>query len=180
MTVAVRQLQRPIVKPFSILTDVPPKERQVRPDRPEKKQRGESLPALLARIGINGSAGQRLLAREELLADPAPVLAWWWYCLVQEDLQLPAALAYSCLASNVSPRSNFLELARAWPRVSAGDRAKIEKMLLRYPGCEKLAARWSKSYPGLTAGAFVALMWLYAYAPTELGYPQNKGDWAKL
>jgi hypothetical protein len=43
-----------------------------------------------------------------------------------------------------------------------------------------LADRWSPIYPGLTTGAFVAFIGLYAAAPQELGYSQSNGQWGEV
>jgi hypothetical protein len=140
----------------------------------------EGLASLLARMGINGSAGLALLERVDLLVDPAPALAWWWYALVQEGVDRPAAVVFNCLVRNEPPHPGYLALARSWLGVTDGDRAKIEKMLLRGAGAEALSAHWSKHYPGLTDGAFVAYMWLYGMAPAELGYAKAQGVWGRI
>lgn len=148
------------------------------PDLPRERPAGESLPALLSRMGVTGLAFRSLMERADLLDDPSPVLAWWWYALSQEEIQRPARVAAHALATHFPPRTNYLELARTWPRVTAGDRAQIEESLLVFPSCQALSARWSPIYPGLTPGAFVAYIGLYAAAPQELGYSQANGQWA--
>jgi len=140
----------------------------------------EGLASLLTRMGINGSAGLALLERVDLLVDPSPALAWWWYALVQEGVERPAAVVFNCLVRNEPPHPDYLALARSWSGVTAEDRGKIEKLLLGGAGAEALSARWTKHYPGLTEGAFVAYMWLYGTAPAELGYEKAQGAWGSL
>jgi hypothetical protein len=187
-----KQIKRPNDGPISSRADIAIKERRGPPETAGSRvtyrvdqelgasPAAEGLASLLTRMGIEGAPGLALLERVELLIDPAPALAWWWYALVQEGVERPAAVVFNCLVRNKPPHPDYLALVRSWPGVTAGDRVKIEKMLLRGAGAEALSARWSKHYPGLNDGAFVSYMWLYGTAPAELGYAKAQGAWARI
>ncbi len=187
-----KQIKRPSDGPNANRADIIIKERRGPPEiagsrvtyrvdqELEASPAAEGLASLLTRMGINGTAGLTLLERIDLLVDPAPALAWWWYALVQEGVDRPAVVVFNCLVRHEPPHPDYLALAQSWPGVTAADRVKIEKMLLRGAGAELLSAHWSKHYPGLTDGAFVSYMWLYGRAPAELGYPKAQGAWGSL
>lgn len=174
MTLAPAHIQSPIEYAPRVRTYQAP------PDTTPETPVAESLPAFLSRIGITGSAYQMLMADDDLLADPAPALAWWWYALAHEGVRQPAVLTFNCLAKNDPPPARFLALARTWHQVTTADRAQIEEQIQGSFSCDGLADRWCKTYPGLTAGAFVAFLWIYAIAPAELGYLRAKGAWAHI
>lgn len=180
MATAVQRVKEPVNFGLPAKTGIKNKTGRAPPDLPREKPAGESLPALLSRMGVSGLAYRSLVEREDLLADPSPVLAWWWYALIQEEVQRPARVAVHAIATHFPPRTNYLALARTWPQVSAGHQAQIEESLQRRPSCQALSARWSPIYPGLTPGAFVAFIGLYAAAPQELGYSSANGHWANL
>lgn len=180
MGTAIQPIKEPVDFRLPAKSAIKTRTGRAPPDLPTGKQAGESLPALLTRMGVTGLAYRSLMERGDLLDDPSPLLAWWWYALTQEEIHRPARVAVHALATHCPPRTNYLELAQTWPQVTAGHRAQIEESLQRYPSCQALATRWSPIYPGLTPGAFVAFIGLYAAAPQELGYSQAKGQWAEV
>jgi hypothetical protein len=157
---------------------IKPKTGRAPPELSQESSACESLPVLLSRMGVTGLTYRSLMGRDDLMADPSPVLAWWWYALIQEEVQRPARVAVHAIATHFPPRANYLALARTWPQVSAGHRAQIEESLQGCPSCQTLSGRWSPIYPGLTPGAFVAFIGLYAAAPQELGYSSANGHWS--
>jgi hypothetical protein len=180
MTVAIRESQKSVGSRFQAGSITATKAGQTTIKQVDRKQAGESLPALLTRMGVTGLAYRSLMERGDLLDDPSPLLAWWWYALTQEEIHRPARVAVHALATHCPPRTNYLELAQTWPQVTAGHRAQIEESLQSCPSCQALADRWSPIYPGLTPGAFVAFIGLYAAAPKELGYSRAKGQWGEV
>ena len=136
----------------------------VTPSTPNKQ-----LSGYLRRMGVIGRAYKTLVARHDLILDPAPVLAWWWYALTQEDIRQPAALAISCLKRHDPAPAGFLDLVRLWPKVTPKHRLAIEEMVQRNWEAEQLARHWSKSYPECTARMFIALKELYLADPAALG-----------
>lgn len=180
MGIAIQPVKEPVEFRLPAKSGIKTRTGRAPPDLSQEKPSGESLPALLSLMGITGLAYKSLMEREDLLDDPSPVLACWWYALSQEEVQRPARVAVHALATCFPPRNNYLELAQTWPQVTAGHRAQIEESLQHYPGCQTLSDRWSPIYPGLTPGAFVAFIGLYAAAPMELGYAQANGQWAEV
>ena len=180
MTVAIRESQKSVGSRFQAGPITATEDGQTTIKQVDREQAGESLPALLTRMGVTGLAYRSLMEREDLLDDPSPVLAWWWYVLTQEEVQRPARVAVHALATHFPPRTNYLELARTWFQVTAGHRAQIEDSLQSCPSCQALADRWSPIYPELTPGAFVAFIGLYAAAPQELGYSQSNSQWGEV
>ena len=171
MTLAIAHVRQPAVGERAASYRTKPK---VGPDS------AETLSAWLSRIGFHGRIAGRLILREELLADPARVLAWWWFALTQEGVTRPVVVVALYLEIGQPPPPHYLALARTWPEVTAAHRIEIEAMLLDGYDCQLLAAAWSGRYPELTAGAFLAMMWLYASQATELGYERAKGAWGKM
>ena len=180
MATAIQRVKEPADFRLPAKTAIKSKTGRAPPDLPRERPAGESLPALLSRMGVAGLAYRSLVEREDLMADPSPVLAWWWYALTQEEVQRPARVAVHAIATHFPPRPNYLALARTWPQVSAGHRAQIEESLQGRPSCQVLSGRWSPIYPGLTPGAFVAFIGLYAAAPQELGYSSANGHWTHV
>ncbi len=180
MGTAIQPIKEPVDFRLPAKSAIKTRTGRAPPDLTREKPAGESLPALLTRMGVTGLAYRSLMEREDLLDDPSPVLAWWWYALTQEEIQRPARVVVHALATRYPPRTNYLELARTWPQVTAGHRAQIEESLQRYPSCQALADRWSPIYPGLNPGAFVAFIGLYAAVPQELGYSQANGQWGEV
>lgn len=180
MATAIQRVKEPVDFRLPAKTGIKNKTGRAPPDLPREKPAGESLPALLSRMGVSGLAYRSLMEQEDLLADPSPVLAWWWYALTQEEVQRPARVAVHAIATHFPPRPNYLALARTWPQVTAGHRAQIEESLQGRPSCQALSGRWSPLYLGLTPGAFVAFIGLYAAAPQELGYSSANGHWTNV
>ena len=123
--------------------------------------RSERLAAYLRQVGITGRPFERLLARPDLLLDPAPVLGWWWYGLTQENVRTPTALAANyLLAGNPAP-DGFLELARWWPKLTEEKRVANEEMVVANWSARRLVDYWSEEYPEVTDWMFIALKKLY-------------------
>ena len=101
------------------------------------------------------------MARQDLVLDPAAVLGWWWYALVQQGIDSPAGLTISCLEGPTQVLEGFSGLAHFWPEVTPDHRQEIEGMVQRNWGAAELAHHWSESYPRCTALSFIALKELY-------------------
>jgi len=129
--------------------------------------RSEELAAHLRQVGIVGKPFKNLLARPELILDPAPVLGWWWYGLTQENVRSPTALAANyLLAGNPAP-AGFVELARRWPKVTEEKRLAVEEMVLANWPAGRLVDYWSEEFPEVTARTFIALKELYVRSRTS-------------
>ena len=127
------------------------------------------LATILRHMGVIGRVYEKLLARQDLILDSTPVLAWWWYSLAQEGIRRPEALAIRFLLSREPPRAGYLVLVRLWPKVNSDDRLAIEETVQRNWSAEELSHYWSDSYPEWTADAFIALKELYLANPAVLG-----------
>ena len=127
------------------------------------------LATILRHMGVIGRVYEKLLARQDLILDSTPVLAWWWYSLAQEGIRRPEALAIRFLLSREPPRAGYLVLVRLWPKVDSDDRLAIEETVQRNWSAEELSHYWSDSYPEWTADAFIALKELYLANPAVLG-----------
>jgi hypothetical protein len=135
-------------------------------DSPE----AEHLGRLLDRIGISPPAFDRLMARNDLLAEPAIVRGWWWHYLTLEWPTNRAGLLIKRLEKGERPPEAFFRLARAWPLVTAADKIEMEHMLWRGYSPNQLNRSFSELYPLLTAEVFYAFVTLYEAAPQALGY----------
>ncbi len=138
-------------------------------DQPEQEDvRSGKLADYLQQAGIVGPAYNKLLERPALLLDPAPVLAWWWYALTQENVRNPTALAANyLLAGNTAP-AGFVELVRFWPRLTAEQRLATEEMIQRNWGAQEMVGYWSEKYPEVTMRTFIAMKELYFVDPGVL------------
>lgn len=136
-------------------------------DQPDQDVgRSDTLASYLKQVGIRGKAYERLLARPDLLLEPAPVLGWWWYGLTLERVHNPMALAANyLLAGNPAP-AGFLALARWWPTLTEEKRLAMEEMILANWSASRMVDYWSEACTEVTAGTIVALKELYL---TEVG-----------
>jgi hypothetical protein len=119
-------------------------------------------------MGVIGRAYESLVTRQDLILDPAQVLAWWWYALAQEGIRRPVGLAVKCLLLCDPAPDGFLSLVRFWPKVTQEHRLTIEEMVQRNWEAKQLAHNWSKSYADCTARTFIALKELYLANPAAL------------
>jgi hypothetical protein len=144
--------------------------RVAKPDWQDQNGTHLELSALLRHMGVSSPAFRRLSARADLSADPARVLAWWWYCLTQDWATNRPGLLIRCLENGEEPPANFVALARVWPSVTLEDRLEMSDLRWRAWSAPQLAEYFTERYPQLTAEAAAAYMALCQKAPQELGY----------
>jgi hypothetical protein len=129
----------------------------------------KALSGYLRHMGVSGRVYEKLVARPDLILDPAPVLAWWWYSLAQEGIRQPVALAIRCLLCHDPAPVGYLGLVRMWPEVTQEHRLAMEEMVQRNWGAEQLARYWSEHYSECTPRVIIALKELYLTDPAILG-----------
>jgi hypothetical protein len=142
--------------------DTRPEERSTLNDGPAE------LAKLLGHMGILSPALDTLLARDELLADPALARAWWWYVLTQNWSKNRPGLVIARLNERRDPPPAFLALARIWPTVAASDRLEMRDLLWRAWSPSQMAQYFAENYPQMTAAVFAAFQSLHDAAPDEL------------
>jgi len=119
-------------------------------------------------MGVSGRVYEKLVARPDLILDPAPVMAWWYYSLAQEGIRQPVALAIRCLQCRDPAPVGYLGLVRMWPEVTQEHRLDIEEMVQRNLGAEQMARYWSEYYSECTPRVIIALKELYLTDPAIL------------
>jgi hypothetical protein len=129
----------------------------------------KTLSGFLQSMGVVGRVYKKLVSRPDLILDPAPVLAWWYYSLAQEGIRQPAGLAIRCLQRQDPAPVGYLGLVRMWPEVTPEHRLAMEEMIQRNWGAEEMARYWSKHYSESTARTIIALKELYLANPAALG-----------
>ena len=148
------------------------KQQQQQEAPPTRKNSG--LATLLRRIGINGAAFTRLVQHQ---ADPAAVLAWYWYALSRPGIINPPGYAIRRIDGRETPPQGFLELARVWPALSPADRETLRQAAtgnedgrITHPPAQTGVQmhRYLDDPSGLTHPALDAYLSLLGDAPEEL------------
>jgi hypothetical protein len=129
----------------------------------------KALSGYLRHMGVSGRVYEKLVTRPDLILDPAPVLAWWWYSLAQDGIRQPVALAIRCLQCHDPAPVGYLGLVRMWPEVTPEHSLAMEEMIQRNRGAEEMARDWSEHYSECTPRVIIAMKELYLTDPAILG-----------
>ncbi len=129
-----------------------------------------SLPAVLKRAGVQPPAYDRLVARDELLAEPARTLGWWWHLLTQRWVRNRAGMLIHHLEEGNRPPGPYFTLARLWPQIPAEIRQDMRRHQWRAWQPGQYARQYADRYPEFTAEVFAAFLAVYQVARDELGY----------